>query len=93
MRCKKSRLAPLLHSFVAVGCLQQGNEGIPVEPGNMLWLIQRDFLQGKSVQKLVDEALAPVLNPNNDKDIAGLNRIRESLATIAANSTGAFSVS
>jgi len=68
--------------------MKQGNEGIPVEPGNMLWLIQRDFLQGKSVQKLVDEALAPVANPINDKDIAGLNRIRESLATIAANSTG-----
>jgi hypothetical protein len=54
----------------------------------MLWLIQRDFLQGKSVQSLVDEALAPVENPHKDKDIAALNRIRESLTTIAANSTG-----
>jgi hypothetical protein len=54
----------------------------------MLWVIQRDFLQGKSVQQLVKDALAPVPNPNNDKAIADTNAIRASLTSIARNSTG-----
>lgn len=54
----------------------------------MLWVIQRDFLQGKSVQQLVNDALAPVSNPQNDKAIAETNNIRASLASIAKNSTG-----
>eukprot|EP00775_Hariotina_reticulata_P007219 gene7219-7432_t len=61
---------------------------VPVEPGSMLWVIQRDFLQGKSVQQLVNDALAPVPNPQNDKAIAETNNIRTSLASIAKNSTG-----
>ncbi len=36
----------------------------------MLWLIQRDFLEGKTVQQMVSEALAPVSNPSRDPDIA-----------------------
>ena len=35
----------------------------------MLWLIQRDFLQGASVQAMVTQALQPVANPNSDADI------------------------
>jgi hypothetical protein len=66
----------------------QGSQGIPLQPGSMLWLIQRDFLQGKTVQQLVGEALAPVPNPQHDKDITELNKIRASLSTIASNSTG-----
>lgn len=54
----------------------------------MLWVIQRDFLQGKTVQQLVADALAPVTNPQNDKAIAETNRIRASLTSIAKNSTG-----
>jgi hypothetical protein len=54
----------------------------------MLWVIQRDFLQGKSVQQLVKDALAPVPNPNKDKAIADTNAIRSSLTSIARNSTG-----
>lgn len=54
----------------------------------MLWVIQRDFLQGKSVQELVKEALAPVPNPSHDKAIADTNAIRASLTSIARNSTG-----
>lgn len=61
---------------------------VPVEPGSMLWVIQRDFLQGKSVQQLVKDALAPVPNPNKDKAIADTNAIRSSLTSIARNSTG-----
>lgn len=36
----------------------------------MLWLIQRDFLEGKTVQQMVSEALLPVANPYEDQDIA-----------------------
>ena len=36
----------------------------------MLWLIQRDFLEGKTVQDMVSEALLPVANPYDDQDIA-----------------------
>jgi hypothetical protein len=66
----------------------QSSIAVPVEPGSMLWVIQRDFLQGKSVQQLVADALAPVPNPQNDKAIAETNNIRASLASIARNSTG-----
>jgi hypothetical protein len=54
----------------------------------MLWVIQRDFLQGKSVQQLVRDALAPVPNPHNDKAIGDTNVIRQTLTSIARNSTG-----
>ena len=47
----------------------QGDGGSSVEPGNMLWLIQRDFLEGKSVEVMVKESLAPVANPHGDRDI------------------------
>lgn len=65
----------------------KAHDRVPVEPGNMLWLIQRDFLQGKSVQDMVYEALRPVQNPLADKDIDQVNRIRSSLTVIAKNST------
>lgn len=35
----------------------------------MLWLIQRDFLEGQSVQQMVTAALQPVPNPSKDPDI------------------------
>ena len=35
----------------------------------MLWLIQRDFLEGSSVQQMVNTALATVDNPRHDADI------------------------
>lgn len=65
-----------------------GGQGVSVEPGNLIWVIQRDFLQGKSAQQLVNEALAPVPNVRNDKELDATNRIRESLTRIAKNSTG-----
>ena len=40
----------------------------------MLWLIQRDFLQGKTVQAMVAEALQPVANPGHDPDIEQVPR-------------------
>lgn len=49
---------------------QQGAGRAPVDAPNMLWLIQRDFLEGKSVQQSVIEALARVPNPSRDPDIA-----------------------
>ncbi|GAB4841666.1 hypothetical protein Ancab_022388 [Ancistrocladus abbreviatus] len=61
------------------------------EPAKLLWLIQRDFLQGKSVQEMVNEALKRVPNSNGDKNIEQVNQIRESLAIMGDNST-AFSL-
>lgn len=49
-------------------CLQ-ASKASPMEAANMLWLIQRDFLEGQSVQQMVDTALKPVPNPNKDGDI------------------------
>ena len=64
------------------------NTGSSFGPGAMLWLIQRDFLQGKSAADLVAQVLKPVPNPNHDLDVNQLNEIRNSLSTIATNSTG-----
>ncbi|OAY71932.1 Atlastin-3, partial [Ananas comosus] len=61
------------------------------EPAKLLWLIQRDFLQGKSVQEMVNEALQRVPNRNGDKYIDQVNQIRDSLAIMGDNST-AFSL-
>jgi len=55
--------------------VQGGGGSSPVEPGNMLWLIQRDFLEGKTVQDMVSEALLPVANPYEDQDIAQVNTL------------------
>ncbi|KAG0564101.1 hypothetical protein KC19_8G082700 [Ceratodon purpureus] len=68
----------------------KGRESI-LEPAQLLWLIQRDFLEGKTVQTMVEEALHTVPNPQGNKDIFQVNRIRESLALMAENST-AFSL-
>ena len=59
----------------------------PIRPGSMLWLIQRDFLQGDTLQTTLKTALKQVPNPHNDPAIVQLNRIRQGLAAIAANST------
>jgi hypothetical protein len=40
--------------------MQGGGQGLSIEPSTMVWLLQRDFLQGKSVQQVVDQALAQV---------------------------------
>ncbi|XP_042006772.1 guanylate-binding protein 4-like [Salvia splendens] len=66
-------------------------QDVAFEPAKLLWLIQRDFLQGKSVQEMVDEALRRVPNANEDKNIDQVNQIRESLAVMGDNST-AFSL-
>ncbi|GJP43245.1 hypothetical protein CLOM_g2731 [Closterium sp. NIES-68] len=56
-------------------------------PAKLLWLIQRDFLEGKTVQEMVRGALQPVPNPEKDKDVDQVNLIRQSLNLMAANST------
>lgn len=66
-------------------------QDVAFEPAKLLWLIQRDFLQGKSVQEMVDEALRRVPNSNGDKNIDQVNQIRDSLAIMGDNST-AFSL-
>ncbi|BBN11348.1 hypothetical protein MPTK1_5g11130 [Marchantia polymorpha subsp. ruderalis] len=62
-----------------------------LQPAKLVWLIQRDFLEGKSVQQMVDQALQPVPNVGGNREIDEVNRIRESLAMMAENST-AFSL-
>ncbi|XP_057517579.1 uncharacterized protein LOC130798560 [Amaranthus tricolor] len=79
--------------FVFVGLKQNRVKGqdVAFEPAKLLWLIQRDFLQGKSVQQMVTEALKRIPNLNDDKDIDQVNQIRDSLAVMGDNST-AFSL-
>ncbi|XP_066333751.1 uncharacterized protein [Miscanthus floridulus] len=66
-------------------------QDVAFEPAKLLWLIQRDFLQGKSVQQMVNEALQRVPNDDGDKYIDEVNQIRDSLAVMGNNST-AFSL-
>ncbi|XP_042387309.1 guanylate-binding protein 4-like [Zingiber officinale] len=66
-------------------------QDVAFEPAKLLWLIQRDFLQGKSVQEMVNEALRHVPNSSGDKNIEQVNQIRDSLAIMGDNST-AFSL-
>ncbi|XP_019188539.1 PREDICTED: guanylate-binding protein 4 isoform X1 [Ipomoea nil] len=66
-------------------------QDVAFEPAKLLWLIQRDFLQGKSVQEMVNEALQHVPNTNGDRNIDQVNQIRDSLAIMGDNST-AFSL-
>ncbi|KAJ4828610.1 hypothetical protein Tsubulata_004969 [Turnera subulata] len=66
-------------------------QDVAFEPAKLLWLIQRDFLQGKSVQEMVHEALQHVPNSDGDKNIDQVNQIRDSLAIMGGNST-AFSL-
>ncbi|XP_035845616.1 uncharacterized protein LOC110935746 isoform X3 [Helianthus annuus] len=66
-------------------------QDVAFEPAKLLWLIQRDFLQGKSVKEMVDEALRHVPNHDGDKNIDQVNQIRDSLAIMGDNST-AFSL-
>ena len=56
--------------------MQDGQDAsAPVQAPNMLWLIQRDFLQGKTVQAMVTEALAEVPNPSGNPDIAQVRQL------------------
>ncbi|KAG6575940.1 Guanylate-binding protein 4, partial [Cucurbita argyrosperma subsp. sororia] len=66
-------------------------QDVAFEPAKLLWLIQRDFLQGKSVQEMVNEALKQVPNSEGNKNIDLVNQIRDSLAIMGDNST-AFSL-
>ncbi|KAG2485718.1 hypothetical protein HYH03_015602 [Edaphochlamys debaryana] len=65
----------------------EGSSG-SVEPGSMLWLIQRDFLQGQNASDLVRSVLRPVPNPEHDPGLDALNQVRASLSALARNSTG-----
>lgn len=57
-----------------------------VRPGSMVWVIQRDFLQGVDPNEALHEALAQVPNPSGDEGLAQLNRIRAGLHRLAAKS-------
>ncbi|XP_074572763.1 uncharacterized protein LOC141829239 [Curcuma longa] len=66
-------------------------QDVAFEPAKLLWLIQRDFLQGKSVQEMVNEALQHVPNSSGNRNIDQVNQIRESLKIMGDNNT-AFSL-
>ncbi|KAK9137544.1 hypothetical protein Sjap_008138 [Stephania japonica] len=68
----------------------QGKD-VAFEPAKLLWLIQRDFLQGKSVQEMVNDALRQVPNDDASFFVVQVNQIRQSLAIMGNNST-AFSL-
>ncbi|KAK4276554.1 hypothetical protein QN277_014688 [Acacia crassicarpa] len=76
---------------IVCGLNRVKGQDVAFEPSKLLWLIQRDFLQGKSVQELVNEALRHVPNTDRDKNIDMVNQIRDSLAIMGDNST-AFSL-
>ncbi|KAF1898105.1 hypothetical protein Lal_00032869 [Lupinus albus] len=78
-------------SSVLIYNLPETGQDVAFEPAKLLWLIQRDFLQGKSVQEMVNEALRRVPNTDRDKNIDMVNQIRDSLAIMGDNST-AFSL-
>ncbi|KAG6785856.1 hypothetical protein POTOM_007443 [Populus tomentosa] len=70
---------------------RSAGQDVAFEPAKLLWLIQRDFLQGKSVQQMVNEALQHVPNSDGNRNIDQVNQIRDSLAIMGDNST-AFSL-
>ncbi|KAM1808444.1 hypothetical protein ACFX11_031330 [Malus domestica] len=70
---------------------RSAGQDVAFEPAKLLWLIQRDFLQGKSVQEMVNEALLRVPNSDGNQNIDMVNQIRDSLAIMGDNST-AFSL-
>lgn len=84
---KLSFAAELASAFY--GKAHQGGQDLKqsVQPGAMIWLIQRDFLQGDSLAATLQAALDQVPNPYNDPAIEQLNRIRNGLRAIASNST------
>lgn len=51
------------------GAEEAGAGGL--EPSAMLWLVQRDFLQGDSLAATLAAALEPVPNPHHDKGEPG----------------------
>ncbi|CAL9088445.1 unnamed protein product [Musa textilis] len=65
--------------------LRMKGKEVAFEPAKLLWLIQRDYLQGSSVQEMVNEGLRPVPNKSGDKNIDQVNKIRTSLARMANN--------
>lgn len=52
---------------------------------HLMWLIQRDFLEGQSVSSMVETALKPVPNPDNDQSLTHLNNIRKELSSTQTN--------
>jgi len=90
---KLSFAAELANAFyadsLAAGNATQsdGTSSLGMRPGAMIWLIQRDFLRGESLESALRTALRQVPNPHNDPAITQLNNIRKGLSAIAANST------
>lgn len=80
---KLSFAAELAKAFYGEG----GGKKNSVEPTSMIWLIQRDFLEGDTLQETLERALRKVPNPHHDQGIDQLNHIREGLEMISKSST------
>ena len=61
-----------------------GGGGGEWAPPALLWLVQRDFLEGGSVDAYLREALKPADNPADDEHVGRLNRVREALGVFEA---------
>ena len=57
-------------------------------PPALLWLVQRDFLQGSTVDEYLAEALKPVGHAASDEHGERLNAIRETLANFGGGGGG-----
>lgn len=62
-----------------------GERPPPFQLPSLLWLIQRDFLHGRTVSEMVKGALRTVPNPRSDPNVAHLNAIRASLSAAAGD--------
>ncbi|CAL9093350.1 unnamed protein product [Musa textilis] len=91
LKLQKNFMEGLILNSVSAKILLLEGQDVAFEPAKLLWLIQRDFLQGKSVQEMVNEALRRIPNNNGDRNIDQVNQIRDSLAIMGDNST-AFSL-
>ena len=52
---------------------------------HLMWLIQRDFLEGQSITSMVYAALKPVANPDRNPSLTQLNAIRKELTSAHTN--------
>ena len=76
---KLSFAMELANEFAKAKDAKESENGKAFPPGALYWLIQRDFLEGSTVQEAVDGALAEHANSDNNRDIAQLNNVRKGL--------------
>ena len=71
------------HRGSAAGGTSGSDVGNEWRPPALLWLVQRDFLQGGSVQEYLNEALTPTADAT-DEHVIRLNSAREALQSFGS---------